>query len=483
MYAAALPRRIIRIGTVILLGFGVTVTLLQWQGHSNYHPRNWKSGDTIPLRIEATHVPPELDIPSYCGVLNLEDISFVIKTGATEAQLKLPPQLTTAMKCVQDPLLFSDMDQTVGPYQIHDVLSRISPSATVDNPDFDIYREQQVLQAQGREADIPHLLSNAPVPGGENWRTRGRTAGWVLDKYKFLHMIERAWEFQPGRQWYVFLEADTYLSLGNLERFLASFDPEEKLYLGSAVRMWEHPTTLYFAHGGSGFALSGALVREFAVVRKGIAGRYDKSLRRMWYGDYALAVVLQENLGVKMTNVRPFMQGGSPSELAFGDSIWCQPVGTLHHMTADDFEAIYEYERSKNFEGMLFRDVCTRMFPEGFPEGELDWDNGSDDQDTELAIPPVSDGDTMPDETSANRGTPSGSFEACERECAIEADCLQFSYHAFEDESKNECHLSMIFRSGQKTGQDDAESGRSISSGWMTARIAIWVGQHSDCPV
>lgn len=112
------------------------------------------------------------------------NIAIIIKTGASELYAKLPTTLATVLKCVREPLIFSDLEHRLGEYHVHNVLANFTPSAMNGNKDFDIYRKQQQYIAEGREADLPGL-SSVPIPS-DDWRTQGKSAAWGLDKYKFL---------------------------------------------------------------------------------------------------------------------------------------------------------------------------------------------------------------------------------------------------------------------------------------------------------
>lgn len=482
------PKRPLRIVLLVLVGFLVILALLGWHGApSNSIKTAIGRQGKFPLSsnisaVEAPHRMPAVETPSFCSLLNISSIAFVTKTGATEAKDKLPPQLATCLSCVPDPLIFSDLDQTLGPYQIYDVLSRFSPEAMRGNPEFDIYYKQKELAIQGREEEIP-ALGELPILTYD-WRTKGKSAAWALDKYKFLHSIERAWDYQPDKDWYVFMEADTYLSLANLVRFLATQDLKKELYFGNAVRMFEHPTLLYFAHGGSGFILSGATVKDFAVTHKGLANQFDSRIRHSWFGDYVVAEALDETLHVKLTDILPMMQGDSVMDFPFGEHSWCKPVITLHHMTPEEFNGVFEYEKSQNFSGFLYRDLYAITFNGLFPSRKDNWENSSDNGKYKIQVTP-NDIEELHDESDLHEMEfPDNSFEACEIGCIQEPDCVQFSYHAFEnsgDDRDDRCHLSTVFRLGHAIEPSELEPGESVSSGWLNGRIAKWVEEHQDC--
>jgi hypothetical protein len=156
-----------------------------------------------------------------------------IKTGATEAFDKLPTQLLTILQCADTLLLFSDLEQDIHSLHIHDVLSRYDPEFLEHHADFELYRKQKEYQTEGRDIQTLSTMTDS----NSDWRTSGHNAAWALDKYKFLHMIERAWELQPDKEWYVFAETDTYIVWRNLVQWLQNFDSTEPLYLGRGEPM------------------------------------------------------------------------------------------------------------------------------------------------------------------------------------------------------------------------------------------------------
>jgi hypothetical protein len=74
---------------------------------------------------------------SLCSILALDDgvtsaacspsaaanrIVVSVKTGGTEAPLKIPTQMQTTLRCVENILLFSDLEQDIGEYHLRDAL-------------------------------------------------------------------------------------------------------------------------------------------------------------------------------------------------------------------------------------------------------------------------------------------------------------------------------------------------------------------------
>jgi hypothetical protein len=282
---------------------------------------------------DATTDQSKLD--SRCdGFANSKDILVVVKTGANEISDKLPTQLLTALHCYDDLLIFSDLEQEIGPYHIYDALDNVTEAAKAHDPIFDYYRTLQDYHSHGQDISL--------------LRESSGKAGWNLDKYKFLHILEKTWKMNPGRKWYVFIEADTYLVRSNLLLWLERLDPSQPLYLGS-------PTSINgetFSHGGSGFILSGAAMSKFAEGDPGVAARYDEAIKNEQLGDYMLTKALRDK-GVEFSKRWPMLQAEKPSTIPFGPGPdsgvrhACQPIVTMHHITPDEASRIWLFEQQR----------------------------------------------------------------------------------------------------------------------------------------
>lgn len=129
--------------------------------------------------------PPGYGTDDFCNAFpDPGNLVIILKTGATELHAKAPTPLASSLRCVREPLIFSDLEQRLGQHQVHNALANVTPSAMEGNKDFDIYRKQQQYVAEGREADLPEL-SAIPIPS-DDWQTKGKSAAWSLDKWKFL---------------------------------------------------------------------------------------------------------------------------------------------------------------------------------------------------------------------------------------------------------------------------------------------------------
>lgn len=215
---------------------------------------------------------------------NTSDILVVMKTGASESFGKVPTQLMTTLRCLPDYLIFSDMRQTINGVDIHDSLETVLEEAKKDNPDFDLYRQQ-------KECAIDQETCNKPNDAA--------SAGWNLDKYKNIHMAEKTYRMRPGYDWYIFVDADTYVLWPNLVQWLSTLRPSKKYYLGSVAMVGDLP----FAHGGSGYVLSKATMAEFAGKHDGVANQYDKQIHESCCGDAMFAKAVKDTTNMDVQGV------------------------------------------------------------------------------------------------------------------------------------------------------------------------------------
>lgn len=414
------------------------------------------------------------------------NIAIVVKTGATAIHDRLPTQVSTSLQCVKEPLIFSDLESNLGDLHVHDVLSNFTSSVAENNEDFDIYRLQKTYLAQGRENDI-RRLRELPI-ATKDWRTEGRNAAWSLDKYKFLHIVERAWLLRPEQDWYLFLEADTYLSWPNLLSWTSVLDPTQRMYLGHPVLMYEHEPRIYFAHGGAGILLSGATVREFAE-KQDLAKRWDNRIAKMWFGDFVLADALHEELRLGVSNASLSMSPDDPSAVTFRPEVWCQPLVTIHHMTSRQFDQLWQWEQKNSKSALLYKDLYEVMFPRGTSfMRKRNWDNGADDKAFALRLPSnatMHAGDRKSTRRSFNT-SPHENFRNCQQACEQNPECMSFMWTNMVPRVQSgartvekHCHLSRAFRHGNarrpETSTKEDIKRKIWMSGWSHDRIAEWV--------
>ena len=152
----------------------------------------------------ARTVVPETQRCLAKGKFNQDNVGLIVKTGASEAFEKLPAQIETVLGCAQNLLIVSDLDFELAGHHIHDVLQDVSPAVRDNNPVFEIYHQQRRLRDEGYTMEQLGVTSSS------------HNVAWELDKFKFLPMVYKAYTDIPNKDWYVFLEADTYLNWNNL---------------------------------------------------------------------------------------------------------------------------------------------------------------------------------------------------------------------------------------------------------------------------
>ncbi|RDW82714.1 hypothetical protein BP6252_03826 [Coleophoma cylindrospora] len=273
-------------------------------------------------RIDSTPSPEQQIMDS----MRAQGIQVVFKTGAQElAQLAINLGTTLRFFDQQDVLFFSDMHDSIGPFTVHDALRNVNQNIRDNHPDFEIYRKLKQYHMTGQ--NIQDLVEDSSHGDGRS--------GWKLDKWKFLHMIEEAFEMRPNAKWYVFIETDSYVMWRNLVAYLQRFDHRTPLFLGSALGYG----SIAFAHGGSGYVISNAAMNKLLgpAQPEDIAARWDSKLQGVCCGDMALADALHAK-GVDLTGAHPFFNGYKPTTLTYGpQQHWCQPVVTMHHVIPADF--------------------------------------------------------------------------------------------------------------------------------------------------
>jgi hypothetical protein len=217
------------------------------------------------------------------GFPDTSHLLLVMKTGASEAHAKIPAQFMTNLRCVAEYLVFSDMEQTIGGQILYDSLDTVLPRARERNPDFDLYRRQQHCPIDQESCNKPH--SDTAL------------AGWALDKYKNIHMAEKAYHMRPDHDWYLFVDADTYVVWSTLLPWLARLDSTSQHYIGSPAAL----SGFAFAHGGSGYLVSQATMKS-VFHDENIANKWDMLVQEYCCGDYMFARAVHNETEMSVEN-------------------------------------------------------------------------------------------------------------------------------------------------------------------------------------
>ena len=231
----------------------------------------------------------------------------------------------------------------MGQWYVHNALDEV-PEAIKEQDvgTFNLYKEQIECRVSQKGC----------VDAGER-----RDQAWDLDKYKFMPMLAKTWRMRPNMEWYVFAEADSYVFWGNMVKWIRTqLNPRDRLYLGSLNFLNDVP----FAHGGSGYIISGVLLKELIENHPNVDVEYNERALSECCGDLLLAIALAEKTGVKTMDAFPMINGETQSTLPFSRDNWCQPILTLHHMDSQQVSSAWQFEQTRK------RNVRHRRGPSRF---------------------------------------------------------------------------------------------------------------------
>ncbi|KAF2006506.1 glycosyltransferase family 31 protein [Amniculicola lignicola CBS 123094] len=406
----------------------------------------------------SAHAAPHQDI--FCPQSEIaEDVLVILRTGATESRQKVPVHFQTSLRCVPNFAIFSDMDEEIEGHAVEDVLGGVSEGMRREHADFELYRQ---LQTHGRAgiADQKVITAQSGSSKGDYMNTEN--LGWKLDKWKFLPMIDRAFQRMPTAKWFVFIEADTYLNWNNLLEYLHNFDASKPYYIGKHLYIQD----VEFGYGGAGFALSNPAMRKVSEHRSVRVKDYEDFTASHWVGDCALGKVL-EDVKVPLHRAFPHFQGDSPATLdpattKIDRDAWCFPVVTYHHVSPAEIQELWDFEQQwfKRHDILLrHRDIFTQHIRPQISAEKAHWDNMSDQ------------------EFAAK------SFSACHNICENDKECMQYAY----EESNKRCLISHAFRLGYAAPEKEKGKGKEhgeITSGWMVDRVdELFLKLESKCGI
>ncbi|KAF2968922.1 hypothetical protein GQX73_g4644 [Xylaria multiplex] len=419
----------------------------------------------------------------------MKDVFVVIRTGATEAQEKLPVHFKTILTCVPDFIIYSDMDEIVDGHQVHDVLTEVNKTIKKTAPEFQLYNH---LLTRGRDGlDYQTIFGSGPSGALDN-------PGWKLDKWKFLPMVDQAFRERPKAKWFVFVEPDTYVMWANLLEYLRQFDPNKPWYIGKHM----YASGVLFAHGGSGFALSRPAIEKVSKHWREKKNEIEQATLKGWAGDMILGKTLSD-VGVNMFWAYPHMQGDSLTALDWSvekleRQAWCYAATTFHHMNPEEITTLWKFEQTwqrRNPTGapLRFRDIFNNLVRHRLRAERTGWDNmsiGTEYSDEELAKLSQNDIDNL----SLVEQNAHTSFEMCQATCKQQPRCIQFSF------VPGKCSVSDELRLGHaadtqcleysnaagKCVKEAATTGEAddiVRSGWIMDRIpgyVYWLDEFCD---
>ncbi|KAF7553493.1 hypothetical protein G7Z17_g3582 [Cylindrodendrum hubeiense] len=453
--------------------------------HVGTPAQNETASDTWSAVAEEPPAPTQSfkDVP-LGGPLTKDDVLLIVKTGGTTMWKRLLVHLATTLASERispdNVIIYSDYAETIGRFKIIDVLANMTESAKA-KPDFDVYRQQPEYMAN-------NFYAEAAGVNGDEW---GPTGGWIIDKYKFVPLMQHAGENWPAAKWYIYMEDDSYLFLPNVLAYLSTFDWRKPQYLGS----YAAKSDVVFAHGGAGFALSrGAWETSFGK-NSNITEEYYQYTADHCCGDQVLAHAL-ENYGVKFGENggdEKFTWGFNPVvhwDFAFSQHNWCHPLLSWHKVHNRDVSEYYELEKSWNFQvcstlvqleiyvngtnvrlkqPLLHRDFFSQKILPSIKEPLQWWDNMANLYAVASAnkdAPPHPEGEYNMDLWN----NAWESVEACEAACKGWADCIQWTF--VEDLCKMDD--KMIMGQGYAPAMSQRKTSLMHTSGWLPERLDKW---------
>jgi hypothetical protein len=268
--------------------------------------------------------------------LDPKDVVILVKTGSTAIWRRMPAHMSTTLgnsKLTPNVLYYSDSPDDINGNPVIDVLANVSATLK-SSPDFTLYQKAKYVADDNLYLESGSMEGDYYLPGG-----------WRLDKYKFLPMFQHAALAMPGKKWYIYMEDDNYFFWSTLYAWLATLNHTSPLMVGSpAFRLGED-----FAHGGSGFAISGAGMEATFGKDPKLAERWEQYAKEQCCGDQVLSHVLRES-GVERCKE---LDGGGWAALqslptwriGFGRWNWCSPIMNVHKVHQKDISRLHVFER------------------------------------------------------------------------------------------------------------------------------------------
>jgi hypothetical protein len=149
--------------------------------------------------------------------------------------------------------------------------------------------------------------------------------------------------YGSSTRWFVFIDTDTFVEWENLLVLLSHLKDAKPIYIGSPVWL----PKLQFAHGGSAYVLSYGAMKALNTPEKDdeeqqLYSQFGFNTTALCCGDEALARVLKSK-GVNLKGYWPMFNGEVPTAVSFGKDLWCEPVISLHHLSGEDMQDLWQW--------------------------------------------------------------------------------------------------------------------------------------------
>lgn len=431
----------------------------------------------------------------------LSEFQIVFKMGATLPMDQIYPILNHTAGCFRSTndsntnsnvLIVSDKEEDLGQFHAHDILADLPPW----------YRKHNRKEFR----DYDKLRAN---------RTISQAQGHRLDKFKFLPMMEYAYQqSSAGVKWFIFVEADTFIAWDNLFSLLERYNSSLPWYFGSPAPGRDLPDgkPVWFAYGGSGYVLSrGAMEKLLAQTESltspdqrqqkdegrekqqgtllpRLSEQFQTLVKEDCCGDSVLGYVLAWK-GIHLNGLYPLFNPNPLHKLPFSVENWCTPIVSMHKLHSHDISGLSRYANYSIPQRSRHGQSPPLLQADAFRYLELDrvqtlenWDNAAAAPARLLHV----DADSPAHE----------SFAACAESCHSHSGCFQFTYRENENEHSSSnlwdfVHLHQCFLTGDiKMGVrrdpriDWYWRGRrrvSYTSGWDVDKMRGFMHEAGRC--
>lgn len=410
-----------------------------------------------------------------------DQMVLVIKTGTGTLYEKVPVLLETVVKRWRPTIVIhSDKAEKVGEYEVQDILKDVKAVDEFQKLRAAVHSKWQSVEVNGKTIPNP---------------------GWMLDKYKNIPSLLSVWQAYPNRDWYVFIDDDTFVFMGNLMRYLSILDEKHPIYMGKPTEIGGE----VFAHGGSGYVLSIGAMRKIEQylgagdVREEVLRRFEKFAEGGCCGDHTLGKLINAT-GIRLAGLDGNFNDNPLHEQGFDSETLCKEIFTLHHVDGRGIQTLWDWEapmedrlEKGEFSGipsrkrpetgngnyilnldvfqslvlpLLERDAIVSKIKKDIPDKD-GWDNFPAKS---YPLPDI-ESYNGPVKIPGSRLVSSvSSANACKFACMDRKDCLQWRYQP------GKCTLGKKMYLGRPiTKEEGWYEKRGMVSGWITERIRMMV--------
>ncbi|RAL68150.1 hypothetical protein DID88_008860 [Monilinia fructigena] len=394
--------------------------------------------------VEKDDAKPVVEEPSriYSSTgLDPKDVVILVKTGATSIWRRMPMHMSTTLgnkQLTPNVVYYSDVAENINGNPVIDSLANLSTTLK-GSPDFELYNKVKKSLSDNLYLENGSMEGDNYLPEAGDWTNTNSCPCFNMLLYTIL----------------------------------AKNDHTSPILVGSpAFKVGED-----FAHGGSGFAISGKAMEVSFGADKTLADRYESYAKQHCCGDQVLSHALKE-MGVERFKG---LDGGGWAALQafpiwrinFGNWNLCSPIMNIHKVHQADISKLFVFEsklmkETKGKGRIRYRDIFKHFFEPTLVATRSEWDNYAASKSFSSSEDSWSP--EFKDITAAQRSErPWASKENCKQACVDWDECLTWKYQ------DDDCHLSHTAAMGQKVND-----GVYMESGWMLERIEK-VLQKKEC--